>query len=152
MVVSHPRLVCIISIYIAEHPIIEVNRGNNISLDFNSQVINLVSEKYLHGEEKYAYNITCSLSPDDHSETPQQMIIAIHEFAPFANSENYCMFVDSVESPVKCSGSKAFLTSQGPFMSSTGWKFRMTLNKSTVNIPKIRFWIAITSEYLKYTP
>ena len=129
-------------LFLPGEPIIEV--GNQIGIEF--KVKSLRSKNYFNQDAAAVYNIHCKLHPTIPSNTKRTMNVVAYEFAPFAESEDYCMYIDNALAPVQCSGSKKFQKSLGAYESSTGWEFRMVLKNSTEHIPTIRFWITITSK------
>ena len=133
--------------FLTENPIIEVNFNKETNYDTSSEVLSLMNEGYLDGKMEDARDVMCSLKPDVNTGKPKSMKMVIHEFAPFTNSEEYCLYIESYEEPATCSGSNNFLTSIGPYESTSAWNFRMVINGSTAHMPKVRFWIAIASEY-----
>ena len=129
----------------AEKRNVQIYRGHNSELDINAGILGFVSEQYLEGTFQDAYNINCSIVLDQSSKA-RNMFVTIHEFAPFANSPEYCLYINSFPTPYACSGSRRFFDLFGTFDGAFGWKFSMFLKDSMDYVPKIRFWIAITSE------
>ena len=113
-------------------------------------VKSLVNEGFEEGLSTYAYNVTCQVKPEPKSDKERNMIVTVYELAPYANTEKYCLYIENNQMPAKCSGSRAFITKHGPYNSSTGWTFSMSLSESAEPVPYIRFWVTIASESLIY--
>ena len=143
------NFICI-NIFVSEEKSISINLNKDLDLDLNFPVLNIMSENYLDGTFQKAYKINCSLSLDQPSVDPKEISVAIYDFAPFASSEEYCLYINPDVKPLVCSGAKTFQSFRGPFASRVGWKFGMTLKTSASYLPLIRFWIAITSKYFSY--
>ena len=110
--------------------------------------LGLVSEKYALGNFQDAFNVNCSIVPEHPSDILKKMKLAVYDFAPFASYDNYCLHIHPYSEPVICSGSSTLQTSYGPIESSSGWEFRLALNSSGYYLPKVKFWIIITGNYL----
>ena len=109
------------------------------------KINDLMSETYPFAEQD-VHNINCSIKHDTYSDISRNMTLVIYEFSPFASTDDYCLYVNSVQTPLVCSGSQRFTTStHGPFESKSGWTFRLTLKDSTKELPKMKFWFSITS-------
>ena len=124
---------------------VAIKLGNDIDLYKNTGILSIVSDGYLEGTFHEAYNINCSIVLAQ-SSNARKISVAIHEFAPYAKSPEYCLYIDSFPTPYACSGSRKFHESYGPFDGKLEWKFSMFLKESADYFPKIRFWIVITSE------
>ena len=124
-----------------------IEAGYNIKWENIMAIQSLVSENYLDSGSTNAYNINCSINLHHSSAVPAKITLDINEFSPFATNGEYCMFFGNIQEPIVCSDSKTLHTSYGPFESTLeSWNFWITLRDAN-NIPEVRFWITITSEY-----
>ena len=141
-------ILCLLSLvyilYFAEKRENEIGIGSESIFKSDSEAVNLMSENYLEGKSVNAYNINCSVEPD--SQSLMSMTVKIHEFSPFINTSDYCMYLNDAKEELACSGSKNLSVYQETFESSSGWKFSMTLADSAEYEPEIRFWITIACE------
>ena len=131
---------------IVEERNVEILPGQSIEImDKTFGKLSLVSEKYLQGYFQDAYNIICSIVPQQqHLQISRKMNMAVHDFAPFTNSADYCLHVNNDTEPLLCSNSKTFQTSYESFESTHGWQFSMSLKASAYYLPKVKFWVIIT--------
>ena len=104
-----------------------------------------MTEKYQHGNFINAPNINCNIGFDTTNIT-RNMKMTVYDFASYATSTDYCLYIEDVQEPLICSGLKNFLKSFGPYESINGFKFWMALNNSVTIIPRIRLWITIASK------
>ena len=97
-----------------------------------------------------ACNVDCRIIPDTDDNQPRNLTMIAYEFAPFANSKEYCLYINNLQKPSQCSGEKNFQVRHGPYESSKGWTFKMTLNDSVKNVPKLRFWVSLSSKHFNH--
>ena len=107
-----------------------------------------MSEGYQTGKYQDAQNIKCDLKHvGKNRDVIRTMNITMIELSPFAKSTNYCLMVRNSEMEPICSGSENIFTLHGPIKSITGWQIEMKLRGVTMQVPLIRFWMSIDSEW-----
>ena len=131
--------------YFSEESATEIQLGKDLNVHTDLRIKSLMSEGFLQGESTDAYNIQCSLDPDTY-DVPRNLTILVNELAPFTDSEGYCMYIDGDQEPKACSGTGLFQSFRETFVSETGWKFEIHLNDSVEYVPRVRFWISISSK------
>ena len=153
-------LINITIIIFSEGSFTEIKSGLDLPLNIQDEkYTNIISEDYQNGADFDAYHINCSLEPKMPSDMKINMTMMVNEFAPYANSNGYCLYIDNHQEPLKCSGSRTFQDKFGPFENKSGWKFWMSQNESTTSVENVRFWITIAcklivvnqSSFLSYT-